>query len=288
MVGDLVHLSNNEIVPADLLVLRTSSVEGTCFIDTCDLDGETNLKRRQVAQGFEDKHFTFIPHKFNCRVEVEAPTTKLYRFSGTLSCPNGRRIAVSTENLLLRESRLKNTDYVEGMVIYAGHETKALLNNSGPRWKQSHLERRMNTDVVWCVIILLVFCLTGALGCRLFLKPYENKKIWFLPFNVDAGYEGMLSFWNFIIVLQIMIPLSLYVTLELCKTLQVYYIHRNEQLQDSATGKKIICRAMNITEELGQIQYIFSDKTGTLTENKMLFRRCTINGDDFEHVSTNF
>lgn len=81
-----------------------------------------------------------------------------------------------------------------------------------------------------------------------------------------------------------MIPLSLYVTLELCKILQVYHIHNNTELFDVQTNKKSECRAMNITEELGQVQHIFSDKTGTLTENKMLFRKCTINGVDYNHT----
>lgn len=82
-----------------------------------------------------------------------------------------------------------------------------------------------------------------------------------------------------------MIPLSLYVTLEFCKIFQVYYIHRCPNLVDPITGKKAFCRALNITEELGQIQYIFSDKTGTITENKMMFKRCCINGTDYVHVS---
>lgn len=81
-----------------------------------------------------------------------------------------------------------------------------------------------------------------------------------------------------------MIPLSLYVTIEFSKILQVYHIHNNTDLFDVQTNRRSECRAMNITEELGQVQHIFSDKTGTLTENKMLFRKCTINGVDYNHT----
>lgn len=106
-VGDLVHLSNNETIPADILLLRSSNVHGVCYIDTCDLDGESNLKLREVVRGFTDKQEYFSPSKFVSRVEVDLPTTKIYRFHGAVIHPSGERVPVATENLLLRESRLK-------------------------------------------------------------------------------------------------------------------------------------------------------------------------------------
>uniref|UniRef100_A0A182PEF6 Phospholipid-transporting ATPase n=1 Tax=Anopheles epiroticus TaxID=199890 RepID=A0A182PEF6_9DIPT len=300
-VGDLVHLSNNECVPADILLLKSSDPHGVCYIDTCDLDGETNLKRRQVVRGFVEKQHSFAPNKFTSRIEVDAPSTKIYRFHGAVIHPSGERVPVSTESLLLRESRLKNTDYAEGIVVYAGHETKAMLNNSGPRYKRSRIEQQMNIDVIWCVIILIVLCIIGAVGCKLWLSFYatdsdnddspggtnnDTFRIPFLPFEISPDYEALLAFWTFVIILQIMIPLSLYVTIELCKLMQVYHIHNNIELYDPDSNKRTECRAMNITEELGQIQYVFSDKTGTLTENRMIFRRCTIVGVDYNHPET--
>lgn len=102
-----------------------------------------------MVRGFVKKQDTFLPSKFTSRVEVDAPTTKIYRFHGAVIHPSGERVPVTTDNLLLRESRLKNTDFIEGLVVYAGHETKSMLNNSGPRYKRSKLEQQMNIDVIW-------------------------------------------------------------------------------------------------------------------------------------------
>lgn len=129
-------------------------------------------------------------------------------------------------------------------------------------------------------------CVIGAICCYMWLKPFVGEFVYFLPFKdnkMDPLAEAWLTFWTNVIIFQIMIPISLYVTIELCKVLQVYHIHNNSDLFDTQTNKRTVCRAMNITEELGQVQHIFSDKTGTLTENKMLFRKCTINGIDYNH-----
>ncbi|XP_072162375.1 phospholipid-transporting ATPase VD isoform X2 [Bemisia tabaci] len=286
--GDFIHLSNNEVIPADVVLLKSSDPQGLCYIDTCNIDGESNLKQRKVPRGMTDKDKKFVPSLFRSVIEVDPPTTKIYRFHGTIVHPSGERIAIGTDNLLLRECVLKNTDFVEGIVVYAGHETKAMLNNNGPRYKRSSLERKMNTDIMWCVVILILLCLIGALGCNFWLSSFEVplEIVPFLPYSDSPNLESYLTFLTFIIILQVMIPLSLYVTIEMTKLLQVYHIHRNEKLYDPLVKRRVECRALNITEELGQVQYIFSDKTGTLTENKMLFRRCTIAGVDYNHTST--
>ncbi|KAK7083322.1 putative phospholipid-transporting ATPase VD, partial [Halocaridina rubra] len=99
-----------------------------------------------------------------------------------------------------------------------------------------------------------------------------------------AVYVGFLSFWTFIIIYQVIIPISLYVTIEIIKLMQIYHIHNDRDFKDKKSGKTIECRALNIPEELGQVQYVFTDKTGTLTENNMVFQRCSINGVDYGHA----
>lgn len=115
----------------------------------------------------------------------------------------------------------------------------------------------MNLDVIWCVVILVVLCIVGAAGCKFWLSAYTAVgPVPFLPVVQDASYEGMLAFWTFVIILQVMIPLSLYVTLEMAKLGQVYHITHDKELYDLKTDRTIECRALNITEELGQVSFI--------------------------------
>lgn len=131
---------------------------------------------------------------------------------------------------------------------------KKVLRGEGYFFQRSKLEKRMNSDVIWCVAILVVLCLTGATGCRFWLAEFSDLTfVPFIPILQDPNYESMLTFWTFVIILQVMIPLSLYVTLEMAKVGQVYHIGHDIALYDAETGRSAECRALNITEELGQV-----------------------------------
>ncbi|KAG8198687.1 hypothetical protein JTE90_015512 [Oedothorax gibbosus] len=293
-VGDCVHLSCNEVLPADILLLKCSDEQGLCCLETASLDGETNLKQRQTARELLGVNSidAFHPATFQGRIECDPPNHKIYNFNGCITMPSGMKVPISKENLLLKDCILKNADFIEGIVVYAGHETKAMLNNDGPRYKRSKLEKLMNRDVIFCIVMLILLCLLGALGKFVWLSSFQDRRdvpflIGFYTNSTTEIYnEAFLIFWTFVIVLQVMIPLSLYVTIEIIKLGQVYFIHSDTHFYDKSTGKKLECRALNITEELGQVEYIFSDKTGTLTENNMIFRRCTIDGVDYNHDRT--
>eukprot|EP00054_Salpingoeca_dolichothecata_P027919 m.208040 g.208040 ORF g.208040 m.208040 type:complete len:1154 (-) comp26079_c0_seq4:30-3491(-) len=281
-VGDIIKLNGDDIIPADILLLHTSSQDGICYLETANLDGETNLKRRRT---FVENEEEFDIKKFNASVHCDLPNNRIYDYNGHITL-NGKKIALDSSNLLLRGCVLRNTDFVHGMVIYAGHDTKAMLNNTGPRSKRSKLERQMNFHVIYCLLILLGMCVSGAIATGAFLVQNDPKDTIFLVYDSGdppPGEEAFIRFWTFFIIFQVMVPISLYVSIEIVKLLQVYFLQQDLDLYHEKSDKPMFCRALNITEDLGQIEYIFSDKTGTLTQNCMVFRMCSVAGVDYPH-----
>ncbi|XP_030628223.1 phospholipid-transporting ATPase VD [Chanos chanos] len=281
-VGDLVLLGCNDIIPADMVLLHSSDPKGVCHIETANLDGETNLKQRQVVRDLPQQGPDFNPENFSSRIECENPNNDLRRFRGYMEHPGKVRVGLHNDNLLLRSCTVRNTERVIGIVVYAGHETKAMQNNSGPRYKRSKLERRLNVDVLWSVALLFLMCFSTAVGHGIWLRGLKGA-VFLIPDDISPALAGFYMFWTMIIVLQVLIPISLYVSIEIVKLGQIYFIQNDLDLYNPRLDAGIQCRALNITEDLGQIQYLFSDKTGTLTENRMLFRRCTVAGVEYPH-----
>ena len=293
--GEVVKIFADETIPADMVLLGTSDPSGLAYIQTMNLDGESNLKTRYAKQETASAVSSEVCDVSGI-IRCEQPNRNIYEFTANMEF-NGIKFSLSQSNIVLRGCQLKNTDWIIGVVVYAGQETKAMLNSAASPSKRSRLEGYMNRETLWLSIFLCIMCLVVAIGMCLWLVRHKNQldtlpyyRKTYLNDGPDKGkkykyygipMEAFFSFLSSVIVFQIMIPISLYITMELVRLGQSYFMIEDLDMYDASSGSRFQCRSLNINEDLGQIRYIFSDKTGTLTENKMEFRRASVDGKNY-------
>lgn len=293
--GEVVKIFADETIPADMVLLGTSDPSGLAYIQTMNLDGESNLKTRYAKQETASVVSSEVCDVSGI-IRCEQPNRNIYEFTANMEF-NGIKFSLSQSNIVLRGCQLKNTDWIIGVVVYAGQETKAMLNSAASPSKRSRLEGYMNRETLWLSIFLCIMCLVVAIGMCLWLVRHKNQldtlpyyRKTYLNNGPDKGkkykyygipMEAFFSFLSSVIVFQIMIPISLYITMELVRLGQSYFMIEDLDMYDASSGSRFQCRSLNINEDLGQIRYIFSDKTGTLTENKMEFRRASVDGKNY-------
>ncbi|KAL1355163.1 hypothetical protein AAHE18_05G094800 [Arachis hypogaea] len=272
-VGDVIKVKQDGFFPADLLFLASTNADGVCYIETANLDGETNLKIRKALEKTWDYLTPEKASEFKAEVQCEQPNNSLYTFTGNLILQN-QTLPVSPNQLLLRGCSLRNTEYIVGVVIFTGHETKVMMNAMNVPSKRSTLERKLDKLILTLFATLFVMCFIGAVGSAVFV----NKKYFYL--HLESSEEGgaqfdprnrflvfLLTMFTLITLYSTIIPISLYVSIE---DLHMYHLE---------TNTPALARTSNLNEELGQVEYIFSDKTGTLTRNLMEFFKCSIGGE---------
>lgn len=154
-VGDVVLVKEDETFPADLLLLQCSDHYGTAYIQTMTLDGERALKPRQAFTEILEKmkRQTVGLSQMKLHLRCEKPNNQIYQFEGQLAFENPRLPVLKTtlSQFMLRGSVLTNTDWAIGMVVYAGHESKLLLNMGGAKYKQTHIEKTLNKVVIFLI-----------------------------------------------------------------------------------------------------------------------------------------
>lgn len=276
VVGDIVRISDNHFFPADLILLSSSEPQAMCYVETSNLDGETNLKLRQGVKATANLLTGEDLTNVYGMVECEVPNRHLYEFVGNIQLQAQSAVPLGPNQLLLRGAMLRNTAWIFGLVVYTGHQTKLMLNSTSTPLKRSNVEKLTNTQILLLFALLVVLSLVCAVANKVWSSSHTEH--WYLFFEEQPENNFGLTLLTFIILYNNLIPISLQVTLEVVKFIQAIFINWDLDMYYEPTDTPAMARTSNLNEELGQVQYIFSDKTGTLTQNIMDFRKCSIAG----------
>ncbi|KFV17448.1 putative phospholipid-transporting ATPase IK, partial [Tauraco erythrolophus] len=286
-VGDIVRMrALSPFLPskADVLLLCSSEPSSLCYVETADIDGETNLKFRQALLV---THQELVSEEsmaaFDGRVTCEEPNSRMHSFTGTLEW-RGETHSLDSERILLRGCKLRNTDVCHGLVIYAGFDSKIMRNCGKIKQKKTKLDRMMDRLVIIIFLVLLVTSLCLAVASGFWAKMFQEKHSYLsaLYKHTTPARQAFFNFWGFTILLSIIIPMSMYITFEFIYLVNSFFINWDLEMYYAAKDIPAKARSTSLNDQLGQIEYIFSDKTGTLTQNVMSFKKCCVNGTIYE------
>ena len=301
-VGDIVSVLENDTFPADIILIDSNLPDGICYIETGTLDGEKTLKLKEALkqtsgwcnnEGKKKNGF-----RFSGVVLADRPNPELYQLNGMMhlkyilnSNENSYKVLdlpLDSKQLLLRGAKLKNTEWIIGIVVYTGHDCKLMKNAKEPVTKYSSVEKLMNNSLVIIFIFQAILCLISAILRGYYYNKNNlnlvDKTLNFGYTEFSYGIESFFSYFTYFLLLNTLIPISLIITMEVVKIFQGMFMSYDEYSYSHLRKKFLTTNSVSLNEECGLVNYIFSDKTGTLTCNKMEFKYCVIGDTCYEYI----
>ncbi|KAI7882115.1 aminophospholipid-transporting P-type ATPase, partial [Mucor mucedo] len=251
-VGDLIHIMKDQRIPADMILLRTTEESGASFIRTDQLDGETDWKLRLAIPHLQKLHSDGDLLDVKGHVYADAPHMDIHNFVGTISIVDHTTGAERIEPLGVENTMWTNTVLASGsaigFVIYTGKDTRAVMNTSHPKTKVGLIDKEINQ------LAKILFIVTLGLSV------------------IMVGFNGFRGVWyiyvfRFLILFSSIIPIGLRVNLDMGKTVYAHQIENDQEIMGT------IVRTSTLPEELGRVEYLLTDKTGTLTQNDMELKK---------------
>ncbi|KAL7578624.1 hypothetical protein ACA910_009770 [Epithemia clementina (nom. ined.)] len=258
-----------------------------------------HLSRREGEIG-PDSSPVICENRYIAALITEPPNPSVHTFQGKLVLPpfdsqqQVHELPLDTENVLLRGAVLRNTEWIIGVAFFTGTDTKLVQNSVKTRSKFSQMDRLMNQTVL-VILGVMVSAISYLATMAVRANQEQFDDLWYVGYNANTTdpwpYLPHLDppkwktqtrnwiqfFLLYVTLLTNFIPLSLYISVEFVTFCMLGFVHNDLAMYDETSNTRAVARSTNITD-LGRIQYIFSDKTGTLTQNVMHFKRCSVDG----------
>ncbi|TGZ74703.1 hypothetical protein CRM22_000806 [Opisthorchis felineus] len=292
-VGDVIFCERDQSFPCDLVVLASSNTSTEINVTTTNLDGESNIKKYYAVSSTQPAYLKLAPDRFHkslansshplqqlikslyVRVECEQPNADLTKFEGRLSTKYVQDIPLSVSNVALRGAKLRNTDFMLGMVVYTGEETKLSLNGKKSARKYTTRESKSNVILLSFIVSMVLLALIFTIVFTLWTRKTKNT-IWYIPTSPQTSWQFIQNLFRFVFILNYLIPISIVITIELQQLMLAFLISQDMKMYLESEDLCAKANSSQLADELGQVEFLFSDKTGTLTWNSMRLCLCGI------------